>query len=559
MKASGYRAILLSALAAFVAFVVYFPITDTDIWWHLAAAREILSRRAFLYTDPFAYTLDHPPWIDLHWLFQLMAYAVYSAAGAWGIVLAKCAITAASCAVLCLVFPSQRYTTVTAALLALLIYETRYLVLARPIVVTIACIATFFFCFERFRATSRWRFLWFLVPLQLVWTNSQGLFAFGPLIAGAYWLGEAFERASKRAPVPANGGRRWGPLEPRLTLSLGALVATCLVNPYGWKGFTFPLMLFGRLSPARANVYVYHVSENVPLLALGGTERRYLYVVVAVTALVLLSFLANRKNARWPHVFVGCGFGCLAFMAVRNVLPYVVVCAPIIGYNLSVPVSLPIARGMSSRLRSVVRTGGIVLAGFLIAACGVRHMGVVARYPRGSAVSPFRVPVAAVEYLKRNPVGGNMFHSIRYGGYLIWQLYPGTKVFIDGRLTVRPTSFFAEYLAILKDPALFERVAERFNITHALLPTAVFYDYMGLVGWLYHSDRWRLAFTDGSSVLFVRADMYEGRGMNVSDEKDAESVVRILDTEWANDAYIRMESKFYFASLVRFLEADSLR
>jgi len=47
--------------------------------------------------------------------------------------------------------------------------------------------------------------------------------------------------------------------------------------------------------------------------------------------------------------------------------------------------------------------------------------------------------------------------------------------------------------------------------------------------------------------------------MNVSDEKDAESVVRILDTEWANDAYIRMESKFYFASLVRFLEADSLR
>ena len=42
-------------------------------------------------------------------------------------------------------------------------------------------------------------------------------------------------------------------------------------------------------------------------------------------------------------------------------------------------------------------------------------------------------PVGAVQYLRQHPQPTGMFNDYSYGGYLIWQLGPQHKVFIDGR------------------------------------------------------------------------------------------------------------------------------
>ena len=62
-------------LSLLSAYFVYFPITNTDIWWHLTTAREMLTQKSILYFDPFSYTLNNPEWINLHWIFQLIALA----------------------------------------------------------------------------------------------------------------------------------------------------------------------------------------------------------------------------------------------------------------------------------------------------------------------------------------------------------------------------------------------------------------------------------------------------------------------------------------------------
>ena len=72
-------------------------------------------------------------------------------------------------------------------------------------------------------------------------------------------------------------------------------------------------------------------------------------------------------------------------------------------------------------------------------------------------MSPFRFPEKIADYIEEHSVPGTMFNDLRYGGYLIWRLYPQEKVFIDTRLIIRPPEFFAEYLAISEYPGSLTR------------------------------------------------------------------------------------------------------
>ena len=56
-------------------------------------------------------------------------------------------------------------------------------------------------------------------------------------------------------------------------------------------------------------------------------------------------------------------------------------------------------------------------------------------------------PVGAVQYLRQHPQPTGMFNDYSYGGYLIWQLGPQHKVFIDGRADLY------EYSGVFQDYA----------------------------------------------------------------------------------------------------------
>src|SRR6266498_1824752 len=76
------------------------PAADGDLYWHLAAGREIWRTHALLTTDPFSVSAAGRPWPDVHWLFQLALYAVHSLGGLGALVLVKCLLVAAGALVL---------------------------------------------------------------------------------------------------------------------------------------------------------------------------------------------------------------------------------------------------------------------------------------------------------------------------------------------------------------------------------------------------------------------------------------------------------------------------
>jgi hypothetical protein len=527
------------ALGAITAFFVWFPITDTDIWWHLAAAREMLAQKRFLIADPFSFTPHNPLWINLHWLFQLVVYAVHAVAGVKGLIAFKCAVFAVSCIVINWAVPGKQNRIAGALIIALLMFEARYLVLERPVIITLILMALYLWYLERYSESNKLRWLATIVPLQIVWTNSQGLWAIGIAIAGIYWVGGVLPRyAAGRWLAPSAGERRLFGREFRdASLWFTAIGLSCFVNPYGWRGVLYPLRLFERIEPSLKNIYAYNVSENLPLAAMLPSDPRAVFVVVLAACVALALFWINRRRVRAPHLLLFAAFFCLATMAQRNILLFLFVAAPIIAYYLPDP------RAGWRRIAAMVMGG----AGALLLLLDIAgHARVMSIFPRHGDLSPFRHPVEAVEYLKNHPAPGRVFNTIRYGGYLSWELYPPYQVFIDGRLIIRTPRFFADFLATVDDPRNFSQVREKYGITQVLVQTAIFYRDARLAQALYADSTWRLVYADGACALFVLDSLAATPRLDFSDSAAVRNIVRQLRERRREDPAIREESLIYF-------------
>ena len=55
---------------------------DSDIWWHLRTGQWIGEHREVPRVDPFTFASAGRPWIDLHWLFEVLLAKAFAADGA---------------------------------------------------------------------------------------------------------------------------------------------------------------------------------------------------------------------------------------------------------------------------------------------------------------------------------------------------------------------------------------------------------------------------------------------------------------------------------------------
>jgi hypothetical protein len=563
------RLLAVSACMALSAFFVYFPITDTDIFWHIAAGREMLLHRHFLFCDPFSFSIPFANWTDLHWLFQITSFGLYSLGAEKALIAFKLVIIALVSGILCCTYRTKQYIVITALTTAVLIYEARYLICLRPVLITILCMALYIYLFENARDKIDKKTLWLCIPLQILWTNSQGLYMTGLFIIGAYWFESIIPGLSGFTRAVLKGKKSHGNMLCNNTFQKGMAfwtlgkpcyigllfilcAASCLINPYGLDGLALPFRLIGRINPDPHNIFSMNIPENVPLFSLVGYEAAYRTIVFVSAIIACILFVINRKAVRPAHIILFAGFSYLAVSAERNVLLYIIAIIPVIGYHAAYFVNSASFMNLRRKTRRILLwvfgSAALSLISFFV----LCQAEVVSEYPPGRNLSPFRFPEKICEYLKKNPVDGNMFNDIRSGGYLIWNFFPDKQVFIDGRLIIRPERFFAEYLALCENPELFFRLDGRFNITHVILPSAIFPLYHKLISRLYESHDWHLQYTDGSSVLFVK-NTVNNLSLNLSDSSIVTSIIDSINVQWVNAPAVKNEALGYFSEMLGYL------
>jgi hypothetical protein len=557
---------------------LWFPLTDTDIWWHLASAKLMWADMAFLRRDPFCQSSLGAPWADLHWGFQILAYAAWKLGGAHALVAGKCLALAGALGFALRPHLDRRTLPWLIPLAAFGLYHVRFFVDVRPLALTLLCLGIQYWAVAAHLKGAIRRPWLILIPAQVVLVNLQGLYLLGALLvtcllAGEYagrrrpWVFASWEASA--TPDPRAGRRPIPSLRP-LTLTCAALWFCGLVSPYGWRGFILPLSLLGRITPVASNIFSSEIAENLPLTDLLRSDPGAALPFLAFGFAVSLTFFRKGARPSLGHALLFLAFAALGWMAQRNLPLSVLAGLMAAGRNLQVSLagggaSFPRSAGDGAASAagskvSVSATGGMPSwagwAAFLVvvALYGSRIRAAWEYELPGSLETPFRFPAPAVDYLERNPLRGPIFNELRYGGYLEFRLYPSKTAFVDGRMILRSAEFYRGFLEAVDHPDGFPAYRARYGFTHALLPISEDQRFLPLAAHLLKSLDWKLLYCDGASVLLADASILDGReaGMELDSLPAGHPLPQALHRRFA--ANPRLES-MAILNAARFLRA----
>ena len=537
------RLLVFAAVALGTFMVSLGPISDGDIYWHLAAGREIVHQRALPRQDSFTLSAAGRPWIDVHWLFQLGAFAVWAAFGFFGLAVAKAVLLTGGA--LILTWAAERSGGASAraagavAMLGGLLLD-RHLLPMRPMLVTLVFLALFLLVLEQVRAAgTRARWAWILLPLlQVAWCNCQGLAPLGPALVGIYLAG---------AYLSSRGFRRWPcAREERASVRpLAVLLALCVlasfVTPYGLDAVRLPLRLLARITPGH-DVFSNAVAENIPPFVLQRTAPELVWhlkwVLLSVAALLVLL----RPRFHLAHLLIFLAFLALALMANRNLPLFYWVSAPLLAITLAPGLGRlagPLRRllpwpHLPRALVLVLLGGQVVFAGWL-----QRRETAVGR------PTPFHFPTESARRLAALHLAGPAFAADQHGGYL-WFSVPGLRPYIDTRLVLHSGEEYADYLALFDEPERFDALDADRKFGAVVLTTNYPDRYVGLIWHLARSADWRLVYTDGYEVLFLRA----GPALALGERTTVDAILSELVARFGLGGELAAAARLHFARLL---------
>jgi hypothetical protein len=404
-------------------------LNDGDTWWHVAAGRMMIARRAVLTTDPFSWTVHGQPWFTHEWLSEVLFGGAFNLAG-WSAVVALTAAAAGLTAWL-LARDVGRWLgglpQIALVAFGLLLWSGS--LLARPHMLALPILAAWTAELVRARADDRaprWRFL----PLMTLWANLHGSFFFGLALIGPFAL-EALLAASadRRMTVVL----RWG------GFGLAAL-GMAAITPHGIQSLFFPLSLIHMASLANIGEWAPSDFSTVGPLEI---------------ALLAGLFVALTRPLRLPLVRAGL-LALLIHLALQHVRY-----DQMLGIVGALILAEPMARAFGqSPPPEGRRPATAPILGLAAVALAVALLAGRLAWPLVLQDGPTR-PISAVAAVPLAIAATPVLNDYSFGGYLIGQHVP---VFVDGRADLYGDGFLRAYAKLLEPDRA--ALARRLNEGH---------------------------------------------------------------------------------------------
>lgn len=305
---------------------------DHDLGFILKGGEWIVQNQQFPSHDTYTYTVNQNEYINSHWLFHVFAYSIWSVFGYSGLSIFTAILVSSVFVVLLRTVKAHAKIFVVIWIILLSLFATEFRFNLRPELITWLCISFFCWIISKYE-NDKSKLLFWLIPIQLFWVNSHGLFILGWGIFGAYFLYVYLIKKQK---------------DKRILQVLAALLAVSFINPYGLKGVMFPFYLFTRLQ--ESNVMNNEISEFTSPLEVSAENplTLFLFSFYALLVLGFISTLLTKEKFKAFQLFIMVVFAWLAFKAIRNIPLFVVVTIPFAINNIS---SLGITNRISDRLQ----------------------------------------------------------------------------------------------------------------------------------------------------------------------------------------------------------------
>lgn len=453
----------LLLLQLFLLFSPRIVLINADIGRHIKNGEIFFKEKRIVSTNYYSYTEEDRGVVNHHWGAGAIFYLLWKIVGFPGL-----SIAFSLGMLITFVFffwggvrSSSFPATYIFAVLAAPIIATRTEI--RPEVFSYLFLGMFFILLEFYRS----RKLPFsvlitaLVFIQIIWVNTHIFFAMGIFLVGAYFVDEWI---NKKEP---------GRLR-QIGILLTAVSVACLINPSGIGGALSPLTIFKE--------YGYMLAENQSVLFM---KKRFPenfvfkhFIGVSVFFVLLLIGSMNRRNWRAGiyKVLMAVVFSMLAWKAIRCFPLFGFFVIPVGGYFLKEFLGrLPRWAAVSIKWGGLMVAVAIVCIGFI----GKRNYyspyrklqlpAVVKGIEKSScwACEIFKNPgklaglapgmQGSAEFFRKMNIKGPIFNNYDIGGYLIFELFPQERVFVDNRPEAYSNDFFKKiYVPMQEDEAVWK-------------------------------------------------------------------------------------------------------
>ncbi len=490
-------------------------LADCDTGWHIRTGEWILAHRAVPYHDLFSFSKPNGVWYAWEWLADVIFAGLNSVGGLATVSLFAVLLIAVTFTLVFRLARRKSNPVLAVGVTVLAVAASSIHWLARPHLFTLLFAVIFLSALYRVKEgqTRIGGIPWLaLLPvLTLLWTNLHGGFLVGVLMISAFGAAELLQLV-----LVAPGEDRAAGLNRAGKYFLSALgcLAASLLNPYTYHLHVHVWQYLSDPYQAEHIMEFLSVSFHHPIaiffeaMLAGGVLASAWYIRCGSYTEPLLFLL-------WAHA---------ALLAARHIPIFMIVAAPMVAAVADAGLRrLPAAPVAAWLRQAAARFNRLVTETSQTDAIGRWHLASLAGVALVAALlyaphppkkfraefDPKRYPADAVSALGRYPAA-RIFTFDQWGDYLIYRLYPRSRVFVDGRSDFYGDDFETKLLDVLNVNYGWEQTLSRFGVDTVLMPPN-----SPLTGALKESCRWRVVYDDGVALVF------RARGQSLGDRASA--------------------------------------
>ncbi len=490
-------------------FSLLMPIGDPDFFWHMATGKWIFENHALPSQDPFSFTT--PKVLELrdqsilkgYWLSQVIFYISYLIVGGWnGIIFLRISIIF----LLSFFLIKRKEGDINIHLFSVLITLFcifNFYFLDRPQVFSFLFFAILLYLIDTIRKGQASFLHYLAMPLLMIlWSNIHPGYILGQFILFIYLVS-----AHLRVKFSTQFILKDYELKRFSIWSIIAIISAFL-NPLSYNTWlaTFQFM---HSSDFTKNIIEY--SSTIEGFFKYNQYIILFYWLIALVTIISIIYRIRHKGIDFGEIFLTVIILYFSFTQVRYVAFFFIWATPFVSYLLETLLK-------EGYLKRIIMGTISALILFIEIYWNGGALANLKHFIDGRWLSPDQ-PSEVVRFIKTEGLQGNMYNFYDWGGYLIWELGPERKVFIDGRGL--HSKIFSTWLVIenatdaplIMGKPYWRAILDSYNINYAVLPIAF---RSGLVHplifkLLYERD-WVPVLMLGNQILFVR-DIPEARAI----------------------------------------------
>ncbi len=463
-------------LLLFFVFSFLFRTDDAfnqDLGRHIKLGEIIIQTKQIPKTNLTSYTYPDFPFINTHWLFEVLTY-FFSQNGILPILLTlKLAILLISVGlILKLSPPGDAFILVTTAFIFINLLGNRSSL--RPEIFSFLFTACTLYILEEFLKKPT-KLIYSLPLIQLIWINTHIYFFVGLMLQSIFFL-------HKRLRI--------------LILIFGLSVLASLINPNGIAGLLYPLTVNKN--------YGYTIVENQTIFLLesiGFRSPDFIYAKVAFGIVIfslLIPFL--RKQFLIKNILLSLSGVGLALLNVRS-FPYL--------FFLSFPAVLQNFGVVKSNI--FTKTITLIMAVILIFEGFSYLSGDYYRKTDSSNQVGLKLienGKGAMDFVLTNKLPQPIFNNFDIGSYITYRGYPKYKTFVDGRPEAYPKEFFQDtYIPMQYDYNKFKIEEQKWGFK------TIIFSHTDQTPWaktflqsIVLDKNWKIVYIDDFMLILIKAD-----------------------------------------------------